>query len=80
MDEITPTEQMQQARRFKQIYSRYQQNRDLITVGAYQAGSDQRVDEAIRLYPILEQFLSQDSREAVSLAQSAEALQIVTGN
>lgn len=66
------------ARRFKQVYSAYRQNRDLINVGAYQPGSDVRVDEAIAMYPHLSQFLQQHMHEQVawndSLAGLASAL------
>ena len=35
---------MELARTLKQFYSLYQQNRDLITIGAYSQGSDPRID------------------------------------
>ncbi|MCG8708909.1 flagellum-specific ATP synthase FliI [Brenneria sp. 4F2] len=44
---------------FKQLLSSYQRNRDLISVGAYAAGSDPLLDRAIRLYPDMEKFLKQ---------------------
>jgi flagellum-specific ATP synthase len=47
-------------RRFKYLYSRYQRSRDLISVGAYVAGSDPDLDQAIGIYPKLELFLRQD--------------------
>jgi flagellum-specific ATP synthase len=50
-------------RRFKQLFSRYQRSRDLIAVGAYQAGADPLLDEAVRAYPILEKFLQQRIEE-----------------
>ena len=80
MDVVAP-EHEQVARRFKQIYSAYRQNRDLINVGAYQAGSDGRVDEAIALYPQLSHFLQQHMHEQVtwndSLAGLADSLGLV---
>ena len=62
------------ARRFKQLYSRYQRNRDLINVGAYVAGSDPLLDEAIALRPELERFLQQDLRESASFDDSIARL------
>jgi len=56
---VTP-EQMQRVRRFRQLYSRYRRDRDLISVGAYVAGSDPLLDQAIALYPRMEAFLTQD--------------------
>jgi len=76
--DIVAPEHDRAARRFKQIYSTYRQNKDLISVGAYQAGSDVRVDEAIAMYPRLTGFLQQHMREQVgwkdSLAGLASAL------
>ncbi|MDD3676136.1 flagellar protein export ATPase FliI [Thauera propionica] len=50
-------------RQFKQFFSRYQRSRDLIAVGAYQAGGDPVLDTAVRLYPRLEAFLQQGINE-----------------
>lgn len=41
----------EQIRHFKQLYSRYQRSRDLISVGAYAAGSDSLLDQAIKFSP-----------------------------
>jgi flagellum-specific ATP synthase len=56
--------------RVKQVYSLYQQNRDLISIGAYAQGSDPRIDNAIRLQPAMNAFLRQRMREAIAFADS----------
>lgn len=71
---IQPAE-FEPIRHFKQMYSRYQQNRDLINVGAYVAGSDPLLDRVIALYPRLEAFLQQGLHEQADLAASRAALQ-----
>jgi flagellum-specific ATP synthase len=65
MHNLVPSEQMQRVRRFKQLYSRYRRDRDLINVGAYVAGSDPLLDQAIALYPRMEGFLTQDMNAPV---------------
>ncbi len=75
MTEIVDEAHLAAALRFKRIYATYRQHRDLISVGAYQAGSDPQVDEAIALYPQLTRFLQQGMNEPVSLADSLSALQ-----
>jgi flagellar protein export ATPase FliI len=60
MNAIIAPEQFALVRSFKQMFSRYQRNRDLIAVGAYVAGADPRLDEAIGRYPALERYLQQD--------------------
>jgi flagellum-specific ATP synthase len=75
MTEIVDARHQAAARRFKQLYSTYEQHRDLISVGAYQRGADPRVDEAIDFYPRLVQFLQQDMREAVGMEDSRRQLE-----
>ncbi|MBP7488709.1 MAG: flagellar protein export ATPase FliI [Azospira sp.] len=71
---ITPA-QFDLVRRFKQLYSRYQRSRDLIAVGAYVAGSDPMVDQAIQLMPLLEKFLQQDLSDRSSIEATLAMLQ-----
>ena len=79
MTEITGAEQQRAVRRFRQLYSTYQQSHDLISVGAYQKGSDPRVDEAIEFYPRLMDFLRQDMHRPVSLEDSRHDLMALVG-
>lgn len=74
MNDVVSDEHQAAARRFRKLYSAYQRNQDLISVGAYQRGSDPEVDEAIEYYPRLMQFLQQDSKEAVSFESSVQDL------
>ena len=74
MTEITQKPQQQAVRRFRQLYSAYEANRDLINVGAYTKGSDAQIDEAIAIHPQLLQFLRQGMDEPVVLAESLRAL------
>jgi flagellum-specific ATP synthase len=77
MHEISPRPQIDLARRFRQTLSTYEHHRDLIAIGAYQRGSDPRVDAAIALWPRIQKFLQQDMHERVSFAESIEALDAV---
>ncbi len=79
MHQIAPREHQDMAMRLRQVYSLYQQNRDLITVGAYRRGSDPRVDQAIEQWPKIQEFLRQDMYEPVGFDQSrAELSGLVT--
>ncbi len=80
MHEIVPHEHTVLARRLRQNLSLYQQNRDLVAIGAYQKGSDPRVDTAIGLWPQMQRFLQQDLKEAVDYAASVAALQTLMGD
>ncbi len=75
MPDIADARQMGLARELRRLYSLYQQNRDLISVGAYQAGSDPRIDEAISKFPAILEFLQQDMDEAVDISRSLTELE-----
>jgi flagellum-specific ATP synthase len=77
MHEISPPSQLQLARRFRQMVATYEQHRDLIAIGAYQRGSDPRVDAAIEMWPRIQKFLQQDMHERVNLQESLAALEAV---
>jgi flagellum-specific ATP synthase len=74
MNQLNSPEQLELARQFKQLYSRYQRARDLIAVGAYSAGSDLLLDRSIALYPKLEAFLQQRIDERADSATTRQRL------
>ncbi|MGL4836194.1 MAG: FliI/YscN family ATPase, partial [Shewanella sp.] len=67
---VISTDHLEAMRKVKQTYSLYQQNRDLIAIGAYAQGSDPRIDNAIRLQPAMNAFLRQTMRDAVRFSDS----------
>jgi len=70
MTEIVSPEHLIMVRTIRHYYSIYQQNRDLISVGAYSIGSDPEIDRAIRIHPFIMQFLEQDMKHAVNWSDS----------
>jgi flagellum-specific ATP synthase len=74
MPNIVEPEHLQMMQKFKQLQSLYQDNRDLINIGAYRAGSDPQVDLAIERMPHLKQFIQQGLTEPVPFQQSLEQL------
>lgn len=74
MPDIVQSEQFQAMQQFKQLYSRYQRNLDLINVGAYVSGSDPLLDKAISLQAEIQDFLLQDMRIPVGLDASRKHL------
>jgi flagellum-specific ATP synthase len=74
MQEIVPPEHAELARRFRQTLSTYQQHRDLINIGAYQKGSDPRIDTAIELWPAMQKFLMQPIEQRVGHNDALNAL------
>lgn len=75
INRLLTAEQLVGVQRFKALYSTYEQNRDLINIGAYTRGSDPRIDLAIDANPRLQAFLQQSIDQKVTLADSFSELQ-----
>lgn len=71
---------LKRANRFRRLWSLYQQNQDLIQVGAYETGSNPELDQAIRLRQAMEEFLRQDMHTGVSHPQCMQAVLDMMGN
>jgi flagellum-specific ATP synthase len=74
MPDIVDPEHMQRARELRRLYSTYQQNKDLISVGAYRPGADPRIDKAIEKNPAIMEFLQQDMDESVDMSRALNEL------
>jgi flagellum-specific ATP synthase len=74
---LADASQLALVRRFKSIYSLYQRNRDLITVGAYSAGADPSIDLAIALQPAMQNFLQQDIGQRAAYAEARAQLNAI---
>ena len=74
MTELTATEDEKKSRLFKQLFSSFQRNRDLINVGAYVAGTDPLLDKAINLYPAMQKFLQQGIYEYCGYEEACQQL------
>lgn len=75
MPMVTSNEHQNLARQLKQIYSLYQQNKDLIAIGAYTKGNDPRIDQAINVLPVINFFLQQQIQEIIPYEQSTQQMQ-----
>nr|WP_232513435.1 flagellar protein export ATPase FliI [Zobellella denitrificans] len=78
MTAVTTEAHQRCARAAKQAYALYQQNHDLINLGAYQQGADPRLDLAINIRPRLERFLTQGMKEVINLEASVGELEVLT--
>jgi flagellum-specific ATP synthase len=75
MSSIVKPAHQETARRTKALLSKYQRNRDLLSVGAYAPGADRVLDEAIQLMPAIERLLQQEMSASVSFAESVRTTQ-----
>ena len=60
MQSLLDPSDLKQANRFRRMWTLYQQNLDLIQVGAYERGTNPELDDAIRLHDRMVSFLQQD--------------------
>jgi flagellum-specific ATP synthase len=74
MADIVTPEHAAAAAAFRRLWSVFEENRDLILMGAYAAGGDPMIDEAIVRRPELLDFLKQAPRERVGYDESIAAL------
>jgi flagellum-specific ATP synthase len=65
------------AMRFKQLYSKYRQNEDLINVGAYVKGSDPDTDFVMENLPSMTAYLRQGINESFPLVPSMQQMIMV---
>jgi len=78
MPMLVPPEVLKAANRFRRLWSLYQQNEDLIQVGAYERGTNPDLDEAIKLRPSMEDLLRQMSDVSVPIYESQAAILRIT--
>ena len=71
---LVPPERLRRANLARRFWTLYQQNEDLITVGAYEAGSDPELDRAIAKREELARFLQQAMDTQTTLAEAEGAL------
>ena len=74
LPDLIGADDLERIRRFKYLYSRYRRSRDLVAVGAYVPGADPVLDEAMKLQPAMQAFMSQEIRERVTMAEARGAL------
>lgn len=75
MKQITSSEHQQAAKRIRALMATYEENSELIQIGAYKKGSDKHIDQAIRYNPKIKLFLEQDIFESHTLEESIELMQ-----
>lgn len=72
--DLQTPDQLELGAQAREILSIYQRNQDLINIGAYPAGSNALIDNAIRLHDPMRQFLCQSVTKGYSMAESWKLL------
>jgi flagellum-specific ATP synthase len=79
MPMVVSEEHLQGARRIRQVYSNYQRNRDLISIGAYTKGTDPRIDLAMNAEPAINAFLQQGMQQIIDFEHSTADMTTLSG-
>ncbi|RDE06151.1 FliI/YscN family ATPase [Sphingomonas aracearum] len=79
MSDIVPKEHARAAQTLRRHLATYEENRDLVLMGAYRAGADPAIDAAMACHPAIMEFVKQAPDERVSLADSVAELTGVFG-
>ncbi|MBI2975257.1 MAG: FliI/YscN family ATPase, partial [Deltaproteobacteria bacterium] len=74
MDEIIDDDHKEAARKVREIIANYEKERDLILIGAYEEGSDPKVDYAIEKIEEVNNYLKQGIYDSVTFDDSVEGL------
>jgi flagellum-specific ATP synthase len=74
MQTLVSPEELKQSNKLRRLWSVYQQNADLVQVGAYEAGSNPELDDAIRLREQMVDFLRQDMDKGQDYAMTRHQL------
>ena len=74
MNQLMAPDQLEKANYFRRLWALYQQNKDLIQVGAYEHGVNPELDEAIKKRPLFEAFMQQDASERFDFDATQTAL------
>jgi FliI/YscN family ATPase len=77
---VATPEQKEAARKIREALASYHQSEDLINLGAYAAGSNARLDSAIRLRPNLMQFLRQTPEVSAPMDETLKQLYALASN
>jgi len=74
MNDLVPPEHRAAASTFRRLLAVYRESEDLINVGAYQKGSNPRIDQALAKIDQMNAFLAQDTGEHADFEDSRNRL------
>lgn len=73
---VEPTE-LRAAGRVRELLAAWRDGRDLVEIGAYQRGTNPRLDLALERLPVIETFLRQDTHELSPLSETRAMVRLL---
>ena len=80
MTDIAEAPHIAAARMLRRRLAAYEENRDLVLMGAYRGGADPEIDAAIAYHPAVMEYIRQDADAIVSLDEAVAELIGVFGD
>src|SRR5690625_1451709 len=74
MNQITDESQREVAQQIRTLMATYEDNSELINIGAYKHGSNHEIDKSIVYYPKIQAFLKQEIFEYITLESSIDMM------
>jgi flagellar biosynthesis/type III secretory pathway ATPase len=74
MSAVAEPAHRQAAARLREVLATYEKNKDLILIGAYEKGSDARVDYAVRMLDSINGYLRQETSSRMAFPETIRAL------
>jgi len=80
MKNVAPSEQVKLAQKMREILATYKDAEDLVNIGAYKAGSNPRIDKALKYIDQVNEFLRQSVDDPTSYVQTLRMMQQILVN
>ena len=80
MTDIAALEHVAAARILRRHLATYEENRDLILMGAYRGGADPQIDQALAYHPAILDYIRQDADSAVGIDDAVSELVGIFGD
>lgn len=74
MNQITDEQHLKSAGKIRSLMATYEDNKELINIGAYKQGTNAQIDESIVFYPIIQSFLKQATYEKEPFTSSVDKM------
>jgi flagellum-specific ATP synthase len=74
MNDVTDRHQQELAGKFKELMATYRQSEDLIHIGAYKAGSNPKIDQAIAKMDEMVAYIKQDVYDGIDVERAVDEL------
>ncbi|RYZ83227.1 MAG: flagellum-specific ATP synthase FliI, partial [Proteobacteria bacterium] len=75
MKSVVTTEHTKMAQKMREILATYKEAEDLINIGAYKAGSNPRIDKAVKYIDAVNSFLKQQVDDPTNFNQCLRMMQ-----